>query len=113
MKADKYNYAAILAILCRKDGEVYDSKFENEVLEDRIKMFEGLPIMEVLPVVSFFMVCYMVSVIPSRLSSTIREGIDLTRQNIENSAKSGEVSRRSMKSLTKILRKLERSLDSI
>lgn len=113
MKADKYNYAAILAILCRKDGEVYDSKYENEVLEDRIKMFEGLPIMEVLPIVSFFLNLWLASQIPSRLSSTIREGIDLTRSNIENSAKNGEISRRSMKSLTKKLTKLEKYLDSI
>ena len=42
LKGDKHNYASILAILCRKEGEVYDSKFENEVLEDRIKLFEGL-----------------------------------------------------------------------
>lgn len=113
MKADKYNYAAILAILCRKDGEVYDSKFENEVLEDRIKMFEDLPITDVLAIISFFLTLYIASVTPSRLSSTIREGIDLTRSNIETSAKDGEISRHSMKSLMKKLRKLERSLDSI
>ena len=32
LKNDKFNYAAILAILCRKEGEVYDSKFENEII---------------------------------------------------------------------------------
>ena len=113
MKADKYNYAAILAVLCRKDGEVYDSKFENELLEDRIKMFEDVPVVDVLPIVSFFLNLWLASQIPSRLSSTIREGIDLTRSNIENSAKNGEISRRSMKSAMKKLRKLEKSLDSI
>ena len=113
MKADKYNYAAILAILCRKDGEVYDSKYENEVLEGRIKMFEDIQIMDVLPIVSFFLNLWLAYQIPSRLSSTIREGIDLTRNNIESSAKNGEISRRSMKSLTKKLTKLEKYLDSI
>lgn len=113
MKADKYNYAAILAILCRKDGEVYDSKFENEVLEDRIKMFEDLPVTDVLAIISFFLTLYIASVIPSRLSSTIREGIDLTRNNIETSHKNGELSKHSMRSLMKKLKKLERSLDSI
>ena len=34
LKSDKHNYSALLAILCRKEGEIYDSKFENEVLED-------------------------------------------------------------------------------
>lgn len=113
MKADKYNYAAILAILCRKDGEVYDSKFENEVLEDRIKMFEDLPVTDVLAIISFFLTLYMTLVIPSQLSSTIREGIDLTRNNIETSHKNGELSKRYMKSLMKKLKKLERSLDNI
>lgn len=113
MKADKYNYAAILAILCRKDGEVYDSKFENEVLEDRIKMFEDLPVTDVLAIISFFLTLYIASVTPSRLSSTIREGIDLTRNNIETSHKNGELSKHSMRSLMKKLKKLERSLDNI
>ena len=113
MKADKYNYAAILAILCRKDGEVYDSKFENEVLEDRIKMFEQVPITDVLAIIGFFLRLYMTLVIPSQLSSTIREGIDLTRNNIETSHKNGELSKRSMRSLMKKLRKLEKSLDNI
>lgn len=113
MKADKYNYAAILAILCRKDGEVYDSKFENEVLEDRIKMFEQVPITDVLVIIGFFLHLYMTLVIHSQLSSTIREGIDLTRNNIETSHKNGELSKHSMRSLMKKLKKLEKSLDNI
>lgn len=113
LKSDPHNYAAILAVLARKTGEEYDSKFENEVLDDRIKMFEQVPVTDVLALCSFFLTLYMASVIPSRLSSSIREGIDLTRSNIENSAKNGEISRRSMKSLMKKLKKLERSLDNI
>ena len=113
LKSDPHNYAAILAVLARKAGEEYDSKFENEILEDRIKMFEQVPVTDVLPVVGFFLALYMTSVIPSRLSSSIREGIDLTRNNIETSHKNGEISKRSMKSLMKKLKKLERSLDNI
>ena len=55
LKGDKHNYAGLLAILCRKEGELYDSKFENEVLEDRIKMFEQQPITKVLPIIGFFL----------------------------------------------------------
>lgn len=113
MKSDSHNYAGILAVLARKDGEVYDSKFENEVLEGRIKMFEGVPVVDVLPLVGFFLNLYLTSQIPSQLSSSIREGIDLTRSNIEISHKSGEISKRCMRSLMKKLRKLEKSLDSI
>lgn len=113
IKGDQHNYAAILAVLARKEGEIYDSKYENEVLEDRIKMWEGVPVTDVLPVVAFFLTLYVTSQMPSRLSSSIREGIDLTRKNIETSAKNGEISKRYMKSLMKKLRKLEKSLDSI
>lgn len=54
IKSDHNNLAALLAILCRKDGELYDSKFENEVLDDRIKLFEKQPVVNILPVVNFF-----------------------------------------------------------
>lgn len=113
LKSDPHNYAAILAVLARKAGEEYDSKFENEILEDRIKLFEQVPVTDVLPVVGFFLNLYIASVTPSRLSSSIREGIDLTRNNIETSHKNGELSKRSMRSLMKKLRKLEKSLDNI
>ena len=113
LKGDKHNYAAILAILCRKEGELYDSKFENEVLEDRIRLFENQPITKVLPIVGFFLELYITSMTPTLLSSKIREAIDLTRKDIETSVKNGELSKRSMKSLEKKLRKLEKSISSI
>lgn len=113
MKADRHNYAAILAILCRKQGEIYDSRYEAEVLNDRISMFERQPITNILPLVGFFLELYMILATPTLLSSRIREAIDLTRKDIETSVKNGEASRRSMKSVMKKLRKLEQSLDSI
>lgn len=113
MKSDKHNYAAILGILCRKEGEIYDSRYEAEVLNDRIKMFEEQSIVDILPIVGFFLNCYVASVIPTLLSSRIREAIDLTRKDIETSVRNGEVSRRSMRCAMKKLRKLEKSLDSI
>ena len=54
MKNDKHNYAALLAILCRKDGELYDSKFENEIVEGRIKMFENQPVIKVMSLIQFY-----------------------------------------------------------
>ena len=113
LKTDKHNYAAILGVLCRKDGEVYDSKFENEVLDDRIRMFESVPVVDVLPIISFFLHLYIVLQTPSQLSSSIREGLEHTRKNIEISARNGEISKRSMKSAMRKLTKLERYLDNI
>lgn len=113
LKGDKHNYSGLLAILCRKDGELYDSRFEAEVLDDRIRLFENQPITKVLPIIGFFLRLYITSMTPTLLSSRIREAIDLTRKDIETSATNGEISKRSMKSLMKKLRKLEKSISSI
>lgn len=113
MKGDKHNYAAILAILCRKDGELYDSKFENEVLEDRIRMWEEVPVTEILPLIGFFLQLYITLQMPTLLSSKAMEAIDLTRKDIETLHQNGEISKRYMKSQMKKLRKLEKSINSI
>lgn len=89
IKNDPHNYAAILAILCRKDGEVYDSKFEAEVFEDRVKLFEKQPITKILCIISFFLGLYVQSEIPSRLYTMVEEALDLTAKNIANSQKIG------------------------
>lgn len=113
IKDDKHNYAAMLAILCRKEGELYDSKFENEILEDRVHLWEQQPITDVLRIISFFLQCYMISATPTLLFLKIKEAIDHTRKGIETSHKNGEISRRSMKSAMKKLRKLEKSIKNI
>lgn len=113
LKGDKHNYAAILAILCRKDGELYDSKFENEVLEDRIKMWEGVPVTEILPLIGFFLQLYITLQMPTLLSSKAVEAINLIAKDIETLHQNGEISKRYMKSQMKKLRKLEKSINSI
>lgn len=113
LKADKHNYAAILAILCRKEGEIYDSNFEANVLNSRIELFEKQPITKILPIITFFLTLYEQLVIPSLLSSQVQEAINLTRKNIETSRKNGEVSRRFMKSAMKTLKKYEKIINGI
>ena len=111
LKDDKHNYAAILAILCRKPNEIYDLKFENEIAPERIKMFEKQPITKIMPIIAFFLGLYGLSVMTSQLYSQVEAAIDLTRRSIETSAKNGEISKRSMKSAMKKLRKLEQSIN--
>lgn len=113
IKDDKHNYAAMLAILCRKEGELYDSKFENEILEDRVHMWEQQPITDVLRVISFFLQCYMISATPILLSSKIKEAIDQERENILNLRKSGDLSMFSTKRAIRKLKKLEKSIKNI
>lgn len=113
IKGDRHNYAALLAILCRKEGELYDSKFENEVLEDRVKMWEKVSVVKVLPIVNFFLQLYILSMTPTLLSSKAKEAIDLTRKDIETLQRNGGMSKRSMRSVMKKLKKLEKSINSI
>lgn len=113
IKGDAHNYAAILAILCRKQGELYDSKFENEELEKRIELFENQPMMNVMPIVAFFLNLWLVLGKHTQLYSVVKEQLDLTAKHIETLHKNGELSRRSMRSAMKKLRKLEKSINSI
>lgn len=113
LKSDKHNYAAIMAILCRKEGELFDSKFENEVLGDRIQMWEKVGVTKVMPIISFFFELWLVSQKNTQLYSMVEEAISLTRKDIENSHKDGALSKRSMKSAMKKLKKLEKSIKSI
>lgn len=110
IKADASDYASILAILCRKEGEVYDSKFEAEVFEKRKEMFENQPVTKILPLVNFFLSLYMVSKIPSQLYTEVEEGINLIAQQLKNSANLGVSKRLSMNWQ---IRKLRKSLKSI
>lgn len=89
LKNDKHNYAALLAILCRKDGEIYDSKFEAELYEDRVKLFEKQPITEILPIISFFLSLYVQLGIPSVLYTQVEEALNHIQQSIDNSQKIG------------------------
>ena len=113
LKSDKHNYAALLAILCRKDGELYDSHFENEVIEDRIKFWEKQPVTKVLNLISFFLQLANLLYLPTLLSSQVEEAISLTQQNIDNLRKNGEISAFSTKLLKRKLKKLRKSISTI
>lgn len=113
LQSDQYNFAAMLAILCRKDGEIYDSKFEAEMFEKRVGLFEKVPMLDAMRVINFFIQCYITLQAPSQLSSQIKEAISLIRMDIENSAQNGHIGKLSTKSVVKKLRKLEKITNSI
>ena len=60
-QSEPENVAKILAVVCRKSGEVYDSKFENEVFAERVRMFESVPCVDALNVVAFFLMLWRIS----------------------------------------------------
>lgn len=108
-KSDKYNYAAILAVICRKKGEIYGSKFEAEVFDDRVKMFEETSVMKVMPVLSFFLSSYVTLAALSQMYSEVEEAVNHTRNNIETSRNLGVFKRLYLSWQT---RKLLKSLKS-
>lgn len=113
LKSDPHDYASFLTILCRKQGETYDSKFEAEVFDGRREMWEKQPLMKIMPIVSFFFQLFIVSQVPTQLSLEIREGLKSIRESITSSRENGELSAFSTKRLMRKLKKLEKSLNSI
>lgn len=110
LQKDKHNYAMLLAILCRKEGEIYDDDFIANKLNDRVKMFEQQPITNILPIVSFFLRLWQQYALPSLLSLKVEEAIDQVVQDIKDSHKLG-VGRKLY--LKWQMKKLKKSLKSI
>ena len=113
LKGDKHNYAAMLAILCRKEGEVFDAKFENEILPSRIEFWKNVSVMKVMPIVSFFFELSSMSLQVSHLSSQIQEGINHILKHIETSKQNGVFSALYTKWQMRKLRKLQKSIKNI
>ena len=109
MKADKYDYSTFMAILCRKEGEKYNSKYEAELFDERKKMFGKQPVTRIMPIVSFFLNLWFVQESHSQLYSKVQEALNLTQRNLDSSGKIG-VFRKFY--LNWQMRKLRRSLKS-
>lgn len=113
LKGDKHNYAAMLAILCRKDGEIFDAKFENEILPSRIEFWKNLSVMKVMPIVSFFLELSSMSLQVSQLSLEIQEGINHILKHIETSKRNGVFSALYTRWQMRKLKKLQKSIKNI
>lgn len=105
LKNDSHDYSTFLAILCRKQGELYDSKYEAEIFEERKKMFGGISVTKVFPLVSFFLTLWLVRESCSQLYSLAQESLDLTQQSINSLPKAGVFRRHYLNSQMKKLRK--------
>lgn len=110
MKADKYDYASILAILCRKKDELFDSHFQNEVFESRREMFSKLPMVNGMEVISFFLVSWLISdtTLAKSLKEEMVEKIKSIQQDLKTSTEIGAFRKRytnwQMKKLLKSLK---------
>lgn len=110
LQKDKHNYAMLLAILCRKEGEIYDDDFIANKLNDRVKLFEEQPITNILPIVSFFLQLWQQLNLPFLLYMKTEEALNQLAQNIKDSHKIG-VGKRAF--LNWQMKKLRKSLKSI
>ena len=113
LKGDKHNYAAMLAILCRKEGEIFDAKFENEILPSRIEFWKNVSVMKVMPIVSSFLELSSMSLQVSQLSLEIQEGINHILKHIETSKQNGVFSALYTKWQVRKLKKLQKSIKNI
>ena len=106
LKNDPHDYISIFAVLCRKDGEIFDSKFEAEEFDKRVELMGKQPAIKMLPLIAFFFNLYVVRKTHSLLYSEVEEGLNHIQQSINNSESLGVFKRRSLNSQMKKLRKL-------
>lgn len=116
IKEDKYNWAAILAMLCRLEGEIYDDDFIANQLDERIKMYESLPIDRALQLINFFLKLKLRYITYSLRSLTLKEAWEAAEslvQSIRDSLKDGAGTRLNSIYAKIELRKLEKQLKCI
>ena len=112
-KNDPYDFASMLAILCRKNGEKYDSTFEAELFQKRKEMFEKIPITKVFGLINFFFLYAGTLGILSQLYIQAEEDLNYIQQTIKNSTKIGAFKKWRMNSQVKKLQKSLKSIKSI
>ena len=113
LKNDPHDYISIFAVLCRKDGEIFDSKFEAEEFDKRVELMGKQPAIKMFPLIAFFFNLYIVRMTHSQLYSEVEEGLNLIQQNIDNSENLGVFKKLYLNSQMKKLRKLLKSNKSI
>ena len=91
MQSNKYNYAALLAILCRKKGEVYNDDYIANILDDRIEMWNKQPITKVYPLVCFFLTLSALSgTLLKDYLTTAEQALNQSLESIEDSLTIGD-----------------------
>lgn len=107
LKDDADNLAAVLAILCRKKDEEYNDEYIAKTLPERIALFEELPIVEVQPLINFFLKCCLQSAVATQASS-MKNLVNQQVQHIENFLRNGDGKSRSILWRMKTLQKLKK-----
>lgn len=108
------NYAGLLAILARKDGEIYDDDFIANELEKRVELFNSLPITKALVLLNFFLKLKLRYILYSQKSlENSKEAVESLVQSIKSSLKDGDGKKLDLIYAKIKLRRLEKSLKCI
>lgn len=86
LDSDKFNYATILAILCRKPNEEYDDQFIAKELPKRIEMFNKTKVKEAQKLINFFLALSSKYVMTTRnymIADTLKEEATELANSIE------------------------------
>lgn len=114
IEADKYDYATLLAILCRKESESYDDDFIANEFDKRREMFNKLPISKTMPLISFFLLLWMNSeTFMEQYLEIIKKEINQSLDNLESLAKNGRGKKHFSKSQMKTLQTLREQVKCI
>lgn len=91
LEGDKFDYASLLAILCRKDNEEFNDKFVSEMYEDRVNFWLQQPVTNVYPLICFFL--FLSSITNQHLKTYLAEmeaQVKSIVKSIENSVSLGD-----------------------
>lgn len=113
VKNDPYDYPSMFAMICRKEGELYDSDFIANEFKKRVDMFSRQPVTKMLPLVAFFLELYTTLSGLSLNYSQVKEALSREVQTIEDSARRMAGNGLRMYLLTKKFKKLKKLINRI
>lgn len=114
LEADNANLAAILGIVCRKEGELYNDDFIANTLDSRVSMYEQQSMDKIQPLINFFL---NASTTSEQTIQSYLKALEVQTSHIlehyENSMKNGTGKRLFMSFQMMKLRKLKKQLKRI
>lgn len=109
IKNDPLDYSSILAILCRKDGELFDEDFAANKFKQRKEMFQQQPVTEILPLIGFFLKLFLISRANSQGCLTeLESATSQLLQHTNSSVSNGDGGKRSLSWRMRTTRKLKK-----
>lgn len=109
IKNDPLDYSSILAILCRKDGELFDEDYAANKFKKRKEMFQEQPVTEILPLIGFFLKLFLISRANSQGCLTeLESATNQLLQHTNSSVSNGDGEKRSLSWRMRTTRKLKK-----